>query len=93
MSGKRRLFKSLQERLDEQRIKRQQEQLVKRGEITRYESDAENGLSDEQAAEHYNAGWYNEAMDSCTKSVKDIIISNTFTYLTLFLWCWEYYLS
>lgn len=29
MSGKRRLFKSLQERLDEQRIKRQQEQLVK----------------------------------------------------------------
>lgn len=55
MSGKRRLFKSLQERLDEQRIKRQQEQLVKRGEITRYEPDAENGLSDEQAAEHYNA--------------------------------------
>ena len=83
MSGKRRLFKSLQERLDEQRIKRQQEQLVKRGEITRYESDAENGLSDEQAAEHYNAGWYNEAMDSCTKSVKDIIISNTFTYFNL----------
>ena len=53
MSGKRRLFKSLQERLDEQRIKRQQEQLVKRGEITRYEPDAGNGLSDEQAAEHY----------------------------------------
>ena len=83
MSGKRRLFKSLQERLDEQRIKRQQEQLVKRGEITRYEPDAGNGLSDEQAAEHYNAGWYNEAMDSCTKSVKDIIISNTFTYFNL----------
>lgn len=83
MSGKRRLFKSIQERLDEQRIKRQQEQLVKRGEITRYEPDAENGLSDEQAAEHYNAGWYNEAMDSCTKSVKDIIISNTFTYFNL----------
>ena len=70
MSGKRRLFKSLQERLDEQRIKRQQEQLVKRGEITRYESDAENGLSDEQAAEHYNAEWYNEAMDSCTSRSK-----------------------
>ena len=83
MSEERKLFKSLQERLDEQRIKRQQEQLVKRGEITRYEPDAANGLSDEQVAEHYNAGWYNEVMDSCTKSVKDIIISNTFTYFNL----------
>ena len=82
MSGKRRLFKSLQERLDEQRIKRQQEQLVKRGEITRYESDAENGLSDEQAAEHYNAGWY-----------KILLLPIHLHILTLFLWCWEYYLS
>lgn len=77
------LFKSLQERLDEQRIKRQQEQLADRDEIIRYEADADTGLTAQQVKEHFDAGWYNETMDSCTKSVRDIIITNTFTYFNL----------
>lgn len=83
MSEEKRLFRSIQERLDEQRIKRQQEQLADREDITRYEPSAEHGLTTEQVNEHYDAGWYNETMDSCTKSVRDIIISNTFTYFNL----------
>lgn len=80
MSEEKKIFKSLRERLDEQRIKRQQEQLVSRGEITRYEPEAEVGLTAEQVRAHFDAGWYNETMDSCTKSVRDIILSNTLTY-------------
>mgnify|MGYP000111514674 CR=1 FL=1 len=38
VSEEKKLFKSLQERLDEQRIKRQQEQLADRDEIIRYEA-------------------------------------------------------
>lgn len=83
MSEEKKLFKSLQERLDEQRLKRQQEQLVSRGEITRYEPDADVGLTAEQVRAHFDAGWYNETMDSCTKSVRDIILSNTLTYFNL----------
>ena len=56
MSRKKRLFKSLQERLDEQRIKRQQEALVKRSDIVRYEPLPEEGLTQEQVREHYEAG-------------------------------------
>ena len=80
MSRKKRLFKSLQERLDEQRIKRQQEALVKRSDIVRYEPLPEEGLTQEQVREHYEAGWFNEVMDSCTKSVREIVLSNTLTY-------------
>ena len=83
MSEEKKLFKSLQERLDEQRLKRQQEQLVSRGEITRYEPDADAGLTAEQVRAHFDAGWYNETMDSCTKSVRDIVLSNTLTYFNL----------
>lgn len=83
MSEEKKLFRSLQERLDEQRLKRQQEQLVSRGEITRYEPDADVGLTAEQVRAHFDAGWYNETMDSCTKSVRDIILSNTLTYFNL----------
>ena len=83
VSEEKKLFKSLQERLDEQRIKRQQEQLADRDEIIRYEADADTGLTAQQVKEHFDAGWYNETMDSCTKSVRDIIITNTFTYFNL----------
>lgn len=83
VSEEKKLFKSLQERLDEQRIKRQQEQLTDRDEIIRYEADADTGLTAQQVKEHFDAGWYNETMDSCTKSVRDIIITNTFTYFNL----------
>ena len=57
MSRKKRLFKSFQERLDEQRIKRQQESLVKRSDIVRYEPLPEEGLTQEQVREHYEAVW------------------------------------
>lgn len=83
VSEEKKLFKSLQEILDEQRIKRQQEQLTDRDEIIRYEADADTGLTAQQVKEHFDAGWYNETMDSCTKSVRDIIITNTFTYFNL----------
>lgn len=80
MSRKKRLFKSIRERLDEQRIKRQQEALVKRSDIVRYEPLPEEGLTQEQVREHYEAGWFNEIMDSCTKYVREIVLSNTLTY-------------
>lgn len=77
------LFKGIQERIDESRIRRQQEALAPRSEIKRYKPDPEQGLTTAQADEHKEAGWYNEEMDSCTKSVREIVISNCFTYFNL----------
>lgn len=83
MSRQGSIFKSLQQRMDEQRIKRLQEAFSKRGDITRYKPDPEMGLSEEQVKEHRDAGWYNETMDSSTKTVKEIIISNSITYFNI----------
>ena len=55
VSEEKKLFKSLQERLDEQRIKRQQEQLADRDEIIRYEADADTGLTAQQVKEHFES--------------------------------------
>ena len=63
MSRQGSLFKSLRQRMDEQRINRLQESLAKRGDITRYQPDPEQGLSPEQIREHYDAGWNNEPVD------------------------------
>ncbi len=83
MSRQGSLFKSLRQRMDERRVNRLQESLAKRGDITRYQPDPEQGLSQEQVKEHYDAGWNNETMDSSTKTVREIIISNSITYFNI----------
>lgn len=77
------ISRQLQKSREERAIERQRAAMPDRGEITRYEPEPETGLTSEQAAEHKNAGWDNAPVDSSTKSVREIILSNSCTYFNL----------
>lgn len=53
---------------------------VRRRMKQRYTADPETGLTSEQVAEYRRCGWTNRSVDPPTKSVSDIIKSNTLTY-------------
>lgn len=57
--------------------------LLRRRPTTRYEADIRTGLTKAQVAEYKANGWSNEAVEPPSKSVKDIIKSNTITYFNL----------
>lgn len=56
---------------------------VKRHPVTRYEADIEKGLSSEQIREHRDGGWANEPVEPQSKTVREIIRSNLFTYFNM----------
>ena len=58
----------------------QSQGLVRRRMKQRYTADPDNGLTSEQVAEYRRCGWTNHAVDPPTKSVSDIVKSNTLTY-------------
>ena len=58
-------------------------QRPRRIETTRYKPDYRKGLTGQQVQEHYLHGWTNRAVEPPSKSVKDIIKENLFTYFNL----------
>lgn len=50
---------------------------------TRYRPDYRTGLSAQQVQEHRLHGWVNRTVDSSSKTTKDIIHENVFTYFNL----------
>lgn len=52
-------------------------------ELRRFQPDPDMGLTKEQVAEHMMAGASNQKVDSSTKTIKEIIHSNVFTYFNL----------
>ena len=67
--------------------KRQQEALeereTKRIPTTRYTPDYKKGLTGQQVQEHRLHGWTNQAVDSTSKTTKEIVQENVFTYFNL----------
>ncbi len=51
--------------------------------ITRYDPDCRQGLTTAQAQEHMDAGWNNARVVAPTRSIKEIIRENLFTYFNL----------
>lgn len=67
----------------EQRIEELQEEKNTREEMTRYTPVIEHGLTSEQVREYRENGWTNTAVASPSKTIKEIIASNVFTYFNL----------
>ncbi len=66
-----------------QKKKSETEETVRRVPVTRYSPDYRKGLSSEQVKERRRHGWTNEAVEPPSKSTKEIIRSNVFTYFNL----------
>lgn len=58
-------------------------QTPRRIETTRYRPDYRFGLTGQQVQEHWLHGWTNRAVEPPSKSVKDIVKENLFTYFNL----------
>lgn len=71
----------MRKRTEEQKRKSRQEQT--RQEIVRAEPAADVGLTQEQVQLRMTSGWANTPVDSPSKSVKEIIATNVFTYFNL----------
>lgn len=56
---------------------------VKRRPIMRFNADTEKGLSSEQIQEYRNRGWVNEPVEPPSKTVRQIIRDNLFTYFNM----------
>lgn len=65
------------------RIRKEKEQQLIRQPIERLETAAGSGLTQAQAAQRTAAGWSNAPVDPPSKSTKEIITSNVFTYFNL----------
>lgn len=50
---------------------------------TRYQPDYKKGLTSQQVQEHYLHGWTNKAVDPPSKTTKEIVYENMFTYFNL----------
>lgn len=50
---------------------------------TRYQPDYKKGLTSQQVQEHYLHGWTNKAVDPPSKTTKEIVYENVFTYFNL----------
>ena len=51
--------------------------------VSRIETTADTGLTQAQVKERMEKGWSNAPVDSPSKTTKEIIISNVFTYFNL----------
>ena len=56
---------------------------IQRTSVTRYQSDAETGLTEEQVREHAQAGFSNRAVEPPSQTTKEIVHENVFTYFNL----------
>ena len=63
--------------------KTEKKQEVKRIPTTRYTPNPEQGLTSQQVQEHRLHGWTNRAVDPPSKTTRDIIHENVFTYFNL----------
>ena len=77
------------EKRGERRVKRSIDEtqtmeitLEKRIPTTRYRPDHQTGLTAQQVQEHRMHGWTNQPVDPPSKTTKEIIQENVFTYLT-----------
>ena len=59
------------------------EEKKKRMPTTRYMPDYRKGLTSQQVQEHKLHGWTNQAVDSTSKTTKEIVQENVFTYFNL----------
>lgn len=74
------IFKKKQKKAE----KEEQDRLLElRKNVVRVDTEGERGLTQAQVDERINAHWVNEVVDSSTKTVKEIIISNSITYFNL----------
>ena len=60
-----------------------EEERERRVPTTRYRPDYRKGLTSQQVQEHRLHGWTNRAVDSASKTTKEIIHENVFTYFNL----------
>ena len=66
-----------------------EEEIEKRIPTTRYNPDYKVGLTAQQVQEHRLHGWVNRAVDPPSKTTKEIVHENVFTYSFLFwLFCY-----
>lgn len=65
------------------KTKDSQETKILRKPIARIETTADTGLTQAQVKERMEKGWSNAPVDSPSKTTKEIIISNVFTYFNL----------
>ena len=63
--------------------KTEDEEPIRRVPATRYSPDYKEGLSPEQVREHQEQGWSNRAVEAPSKTTRDIIRENVFTYFNL----------
>ena len=63
-----------------QKTEEKQEQRIP---TTRYQPDYKKGLTSQQVQEHYLHGWTNKAVDPPSKTTKEIVYENVFTYFNL----------
>ncbi len=82
--------KMRQKKRGERRVKRSIDEtqtmeitLEKRIPTTRYRSDHQTGLTAQQVQEHRMHGWTNQPVDPPSKTTKEIIQENVFTYFNL----------
>ncbi len=59
------------------------EQPVRRAQITRYRPAYNKGLSSKQVRERMAGGWNNREVEASSKTMKDIVYENVFTYFNL----------
>lgn len=60
-----------------------EEEIEKRIPTTRYNPDYKVGLTAQQVQEHRLHGWVNRAVDPPSKTTKEVIHENVFTYFNL----------
>lgn len=60
-----------------------EEEIEKRIPTTRYNPDYKVGLTAQQVQEHRLHGWVNRAVDPPSKTTKEIVHENVFTYFNL----------
>ena len=65
------------------KTKDSQETKILRNPVVRIETTADTGLTQAQVKERMQKGWSNAPVDSPSKTTKEIIISNVFTYFNL----------
>ena len=65
------------------KTKDSQETKILRKPVVRIETTADTGLTQAQVKERMEKGWSNAPVDSPSKTIKEIIISNVFTYFNL----------
>ena len=65
------------------KTKDSQETKILRKPVARIETTADTGLTQAQVKERMEKGWSNAPVDSPSKTTKEIIISNVFTYFNL----------